>query len=144
MNSFFQRIPWQTIVNDNTDYELLIDNTFWLTVIVTLFAFIVAIVISQAISWRPDRSDYAKRKIWYFVILVVAIVLFWGYNYFKVSPNIQNKALLIDFSSLMSFGYIYKCIVGIIIAYVLVGILGRILFPKSKFASIFSGLFNKK
>lgn len=141
---FIDRIRWNTIVNDNADYELLIDYTFWWSVIVTLIALLVAFVAAQLISWRPDRSDYRMRKIWYFGILAGVVVLFWVYNYFFVSPNIQNKALLIDFSSLISFGYIYERIVGIIIAYVLVGILGRILFPKSKFASIFSGLFNKK
>ena len=141
---FIDRFPWKTIVNDNADYELLKDNTLWLAVIVTISALFFAFIAAQLISWRPDRSDYAKRKILYIVVLVVTIVLFWGYNYFFVRPNIQNKALLIDFSSLMSFGYIYWCIVGILSVYLMFGVLARLFFPKSKFASIFSGLFNKK
>ena len=136
MNSFFQRIPWQTIVNNSNDYKILTDTTTTLSILSALAALLLSLGIAQYISWRPDKSDYGIRKKVYYLILIVIVVIFWSYNYFHVSTYIDNNSLNLKFSSFPK-GHIYINIVYILTIYLLFGYLGAKIFSKSKFASIF-------
>ena len=58
-------------VNNITQLNQLVDNTYILAVCVALFAVAISMLISWSIAWQgtPDKS-YVKRRIWYIVILL--------------------------------------------------------------------------
>ena len=110
-------------VNNITQLNQLVDNTYILAVCVALFAVAISMLISWSIAWQgtPDKS-YVKRRIWYIVILLFSSISFWLYNYIHIAPQISNQAWRSDFESCNNI-----CIVSTIC---------MICFKKSKFASI--------
>jgi ABC-type glycerol-3-phosphate transport system permease component len=134
---FIDRFPWRTLVETNDQYELLTDNTFWLSIILAVAALIIAFFLAQTIAYQPDKSDFRKRKRMFYIIGLLSLILFWVYNYFIVSPKIINDAFNIKFSSIASFGYIYRMLLLIAGIYGLGGFVFAKAFKNNKFGSIF-------
>lgn len=134
---FIFRFPWRTIVQDNLDYELLTDTTFWLTVIIAIIAFGLTYLISESIPYKPDKSDYSKRKKAFYFIGFIMIILQWAYNYFWVSSKINNAALTAQFANISSIGFIYQMIGLFILIYLGLCFAFAKILSKRKFGTLF-------
>ena len=134
---FIFRFPWRTIVQDNLDYELLTDTTFWLTVIIAIIAFGLTYLISESIPYKPDKSDYSKRKKAFYFIGFIMIILQWAYNYFWVSSKINNAALTAQFANISSIGFIYQMIGLFILIYLGLCLAFAKILSKRKFGTLF-------
>lgn len=134
---FIFRFPWRTIVQDNLDYELLTDTTFWLTVIIAIIAFGLTYLISESIPYKPDKSDYSKRKKAFYFIGFIMIILQWAYNYFWVSSKINNAALTAQFANISSIGFIYQMIGLFILIYLVLCFVFAKILSKRKFGTLF-------
>jgi ABC-type sulfate transport system permease subunit len=134
---FIDRFPWNTLVEDNDQYLLLTDNTFWLSIITAVIALTTAYIFAQIIAYQPDKSDFRARKRMFIFIGLFSLIIFWFYNYFMVSPKIMNDAFNIKFSSLASFGYIYQMLLLIAVIYGIGGFILAKIRKNDKFGTIF-------
>lgn len=80
------------------DLKGLITNTYLLAVISALVFIGIAILISQIIAYEGSKNarDSVKRRVWFFVIAAIDIILFFGYNYFLVKNKIKPVPALQD------------------------------------------------
>lgn len=134
---FINRFPWKTLVETNDQYELLIDNTLWLSITLAITALSVTYLIAQRIDYQPDKSDFKTRKRMFYIILIASLSISFIYNYFIVSPKIINDAFNIKFSSIVSFGYIYQMLLLITVIYFVIGYAMAKAFKNNKFGTIF-------
>lgn len=63
---------------------------YFLTFAISAICFGIATWIANATLYRPDSSDIAKRKVWFWVMFVISILLPLGVN-FIVANNLMTK-----------------------------------------------------
>lgn len=63
---------------------------YFLTFAVSAICFGVATYIANATLYRPDSSDIAKRKVWFWVMFVISILLPLGIN-FVLAGNLETQ-----------------------------------------------------
>ncbi len=62
---------------------------YFLTFAASAICFGVATCIANATLYRPDSSDIAKRKVWFWVMFVISILLPLGIN-FVIAQNLNS------------------------------------------------------
>ncbi|MBR3724891.1 MAG: hypothetical protein IKN11_05815 [Bacteroidales bacterium] len=120
--------------------ESLQGSTYVYAVIAMLVAFSISVIVAQMIAYQPrnDRS-YVRRRLWSAIICVVFALGFWLYNQLVVIGTITKMPLQDKFAMTNLL-----CLVIIVIGYALLGLIGSLVFRKSKFATIFFKSANKK
>ena len=62
-------------------------------VVIALAFLLVSVVIANLIKYKPDHRDFKKRKLWFWIMgvlaLITAFVVFFFVNYFKI-PEVQT------------------------------------------------------
>jgi hypothetical protein len=59
---------------------------YMVAIIVFVAMFLLAVIVSQMISFKPDRSDVAARKVWFWVFGALTLVASFGID-FLVNVN---------------------------------------------------------
>ncbi len=52
-----------------------VSSAYILAIIVCAVMFIISAVVANLITFKPDLSDVAKRKVWFWVIGVMNVVI---------------------------------------------------------------------
>lgn len=121
--------------------ESLQGSTYVYAIIAMLVAFSISVLVAQMmIAYQPrnDRS-YVRRRLWSAIICVVVALGFWLYNQLVVMGTITKKPLQDKFAITN-----LVCLAIIVIGYAVLGLIGSLVFRKSKFATIFFKSANKK
>lgn len=84
---------------------------YMVAIIVFVAMFLLAVIVSQMISFKPDRSDVAARKVWFWVFGALTLVASFGIDFLVnvnsiTVPTLYSKFLIHSciaaFSALLS------------------------------------------
>jgi sulfoxide reductase heme-binding subunit YedZ len=113
----------------------LITNTYILAVITAIVFLGIAILISQMIAYEGSKNarDAVKRRVWFFIIATLDVVLFFMYNYFLIKNKIQPTPVLQDKFLIHS-----AIATGVtLLVFILLGFILSKLMKRGKFGTIF-------
>ena len=120
-------------INTATQLALLQQQTYIWAAVIIIAAWLISLLIAQVIPYRPGRdTSYIYRRIWSIVLCLISVLGYLVYNFTVVMPNIRRIQLKDDFSTT-----IWVCFAAMIVLYALAGWVVSIVFPRSKFATIF-------
>lgn len=104
---------------------------YFLTFAISAICFGVAVWVANATLYRPDSSDISKRKIWFWVMFVISILLPIIVNYFIASGLDTQRDTYSYFK--------HSCIADAVFAvvYILLGIIISKSFSTKKVGSWF-------
>ncbi len=101
--------------------------------IVAIVALVIAFLIANLINWEGGKTDssYMKRRIWFIITGVTAMISFFLYNSIIVMDKIAKAPLQAKFSNSNLI-----TIVGILLIFFVGGIITMMIFRTSKWGSI--------
>lgn len=72
---------------------------YMVAIIVFVAMFLLAVIVSQMISFKPDRSDVAARKVWFWVFGALTLVASFGIDFLVnvnsiTVPTLYSKFLI--------------------------------------------------
>ena len=113
--------------------QALIGDTYMYAVIAAVAAVVLAFVIANLIKWGGGKFDnsHVKRRVWYIITGVVAIIAFYLYNALYVSNFITKAPLKAQFSTANIIATLV--VLGV---YAATGIVTMLLLRRSKWGSI--------
>lgn len=117
------------------EVEGLISNTYILAVIAAIVFIAFSLLAAQLIAYQGGKNprDPVKRRVWFWILAVLNVILFFAWNYFfvlnkiKPVPALQDKFLI---NSAIATGVT-------LVVYFLVGFLLSKLIKKGKYGTIF-------
>jgi len=82
------------------DVPALITQTYIIAIIFVLAFILIAVIISNLIKFEggTNPKDTGKRKMWFWILAVIAPITFYLYNLFMVIPNVKKGPALSKFS----------------------------------------------
>lgn len=120
-------------INTAKQLALLQQQTYIWAAVIIISAWLISLLIAQVTPYKPGRdTSYLSRRIWSIVLCVVSVLGFLIYNFTVVMPDIKKIQLKDDFSTT-----IWICFAAMIVIYVLAGWIVSMVFPRSKYATIF-------
>jgi len=113
----------------------LITNTYILAIVAAIVFIGIAILIAQMIAYEGSKNarDSVKRRVWFFVIAAVDLVVFFSYNFFIVKGKIKPVPALQD-------NFLMHCAIATgvtLVVYLVLGFLLSKLMKKGKFGTVF-------
>lgn len=84
-------------------------SAYIIGIALTIVMLIIAAIISNMISYRPDNSDCKSRKTWFWIlgvltpVLTFIVTLVVGYLSIKSHKKAENYMIAMGISSLISF-----------------------------------------
>ncbi len=125
----------QVIYKNIRDIEGLVANTYILAIAIAIVFVGISMLVAQMIAFQGGTNprDPVIRRIWFFILAVVAAIAFFAWNYFVVLdkirpvPVLQNKFLI---HAGIATGV---CLLG----YLLIGFILSKLMKKGKYGTIF-------
>jgi membrane-associated HD superfamily phosphohydrolase len=120
------------IYKNLNDVAILQNTTYLLAFIAALIALAIAFVIANFVAYEGGLTprDHVKRTWAYWLVGIITTASFFVYNYFLVSPKV-SIAFKPDFEKT-----IYVATLAVLVVYILLGLIFRQLFKKSKFGTI--------
>lgn len=70
---------------------------YLVAIIVFVVMFLLAVVVSQLISFKPDRTDVAARKVWFWVFAALTLVGSFAIDFFVNVHSVTVPALYSKF-----------------------------------------------
>ncbi len=114
----------------------LITNTYILAIVAAIIFLLIAMIISKTIAYEGGKNpqDPKKRRLWFWIVGIIAPVAFFCYNFFVVKSQIApNQMLLDDFAKNMAISTGLVFVVYLAIGY----LLSHFVFKSGKFGTIF-------
>jgi hypothetical protein len=113
--------------------DALISQTYMYGLIVAVVALVIAFLIANLINWEGGKTDssYMKRRIWFIITGVTALIGFFLYNSIIVMDKIAKAPLQAKFSNSNLI-----TIAGILLIFFVGGIITMMIFRTSKWGSI--------
>ena len=123
----------QTKINVR-DVPGLITQTYIIAIIFVVAFILIAVIISNLIKFQggTNPKDPGKRRLWFWILAVVAPISFYLYNLLMVIPNVKTGPALNKFS-------MHPPIASgiILVAYILVGFALAKMFSRGKIGNWF-------
>ena len=120
-------------INTTKQLALLQQQTYIWAAAIVIAAWLISLLIAQITPYKPGRdTSYISRRIWSIVLCVVSVLGYLIYNFTVVMPDIKKIQLKDDFSTT-----VWICFVAMIVIYALTGWIVSMLFPRSKYATVF-------
>lgn len=112
-----------------------ITSTYIYSIIIAIVLVLVMVIIANIIPWEPGRRDNsgAKRRVAFFVLMVVALAAPVIVNYFMFFNKISTPAFRSDYMMHMGIAAAVSALVYFIIGFALVKMQSK----KTKLESIF-------
>jgi|GEM_PF-6854138 len=130
--------PWDTLVNRRPDFDILVNQTWILTILYIVLALLLTIIVCERIPFQPNNRDTTQRRIVTGVIVLVFALFIIFYNQFVVTPFIKKKAFILEFMDLQSFGVAWQNLLVFLGTYLIILFgLARTLFKNKKTGTIF-------
>ena len=114
----------------------LISNTYILSAVAAIVFLLITMIISKTIAYEGGKNpqDPKRRRIWFWVIGIVATVAFFCYNFFVVKNQIVSNPMLLDeFAKHMAIATGLTFLIYLVAGY----ILSHFVFKSGKFGTIF-------
>lgn len=122
-------------INTAKQLAILQQETYIWAAAIIIVAWLISLLIAQVIPYKPGRdTSYIYRRIWSIVLCVIPVLGYLIYNFTVVMPDINIKKIQLkdDFSTT-----IWICFGAMIIFYALAGWIVSMVFPRSKYATVF-------
>ncbi len=120
-------------INTAKQLALLQQQTYIWAAVIIIAAWLISLLIAQVTPFKPGRdTSYIFRRIWSIVLCVIPVLGYLIYNFTVVMPDIRKIQLKDDFSTT-----IWICFVAMIVFYALAGWIVSLVFPRSKYATVF-------
>ena len=120
-------------INTAKQLALLQQQTYIWAAAIIIAAWLISLLIAQATPFKPGRdTSYIFRRIWSIVLCVIPVLGYLIYNFTVVMPDIRKIQLKDNFSTT-----IWICFVAMIVIYALAGWIVSVVFPRSRYATVF-------
>lgn len=118
-----------------TNIDGLITNTYVLAAITAIVFIGISLIVASAIAYEGGKNprDPKKRRVWFFVLGIIAVIAFFLWNFLFVSGKVLLPALQDKF-------FMHNAIAtGVtLVVYLLIGFLLSKMMKRSKYGTIFS------
>lgn len=95
-----------------------VSSAYILAIIVCAVMFIISAVVANLITFKPDLSDVAKRKVWFWVIGVMNVVIGLSLNYGVFFVKIHARSKQSDFLTAMAIAAAASFILYVVAGFV--------------------------
>lgn len=95
-----------------------VSSAYILAIVVCAVMFLVSILISNTIAYKPDMSDVTKRKVWFWVLGILTPVLGFALNYGIFFLKIHARSKQTDFLTAMAIAAALSFLVYVIAGFV--------------------------
>lgn len=120
-------------INTAKQLAILQQETYIWAAFIIIAAWLLSLLIAQVIPYKPGRdTSYISRRIWSIVLCLVSVLGYLIYNFTVVMPDIKKIQLKDNFSTT-----VWICFAAMIVIYVLAGWIVSLVFPRSKYATVF-------
>lgn len=120
-------------INTAKQLALLQQQTYIWAAVIIIAAWLISLLIAQVTPYKPGRdTSYISRRIWSIILCVVSVLGYLIYNFTVVMPDIKKIQLKDNYSTT-----VWICFVAMIVFYALAGWIVSVVFPRSKYATIF-------
>lgn len=120
-------------INTAKQLALVQQKTYIIAAAIIVGAWLLSLLIAQLIPFRPGRdTSYIPRRICSIVLCIVPALGYLIYNFTVVMSDIRGLQLKDDFSTTA-----WICFVAMIVIYALTGWIVSMVFPRSKYATVF-------
>lgn len=120
-------------INTTKQLALLQQQTYIWAAVIIIAAWLISLLIAQVTPYKPGRdTSYISRRIWSIILCVVSVLGYLIYNFTVVMPDIKKIQLKDNYSTT-----VWICFVAMIVFYALAGWIVSVVFPRSKYATIF-------
>lgn len=109
----------------------IVSAYMWALIIMAVF-FLIAVLVSNMIPYKPNDPGTTSRRIWFWVLCVLAVIVGFVINFFAVAGNITVPSLHTKYLLHSSIA------AGVaLVLYILFGVIVSKLFPKAKVGTWF-------
>lgn len=120
-------------INTPKQLAILQQETYIWAAVIIIAAWLLSLLIAQVTPYKPGRdTSYISRRIWSIVLCLVSVLGYLIYNFTVVMPDIKKIQLKDNFSTT-----IWICFGAMIVIYALAGWIVSMVFPRSKYATVF-------
>ena len=95
-----------------------VSSAYILAIIVCAVMFIISAVVANLISFKPDMSDVAQSKVWFWVLGVLNVVVGLGLNYgiffMKINAHSEHNGFLTAMAVAAAVSFILYVVAGFI------------------------------
>lgn len=103
----------------------------WAIIVLVVFE-LIAVLIANAIPYRPNNTGATARKLWFWILAILTPIVGYLINFFAVSSNISAPTIRSEFQTNMAIA------AGVaFVLYILVGFVVSKMFPKTKIGTWF-------
>ena len=95
-----------------------VSSAYILAIIVCAVMFIISAVVANLISFKPDMSDVAQRKVWFWVLGVLNVVVGLGLNYGIFFTKINAHSKQNDFLTAMAIAAAVSFILYVVAGFI--------------------------
>ena len=95
-----------------------VSSAYNLAIIVCAVMFIISAVVANLISFKPDMSDVAQRKVWFWVLGVLNVVVGLGLNYGIFFTKIHAHSKQNDFLTAMAIAAAVSFILYVVAGFI--------------------------
>ena len=95
-----------------------VSSAYILAIIVCAVMFIISAVVANLISFKPDMSDVAQRKVWFWVLGVLNVVVGLGLNYGIFFTKIHAHCKQNDFLTAMAIAAAVSFILYVVAGFI--------------------------
>lgn len=120
-------------INTEKQLDNLQQETYIWAAVIIIAAWLLSLLIAQVTPYKPGRdTSYIYRRIWSIVLCLVSVLGYLIYNFTVVMPDIKKIQLKDNFSTT-----VWICFAAMIVIYVLAGWIVSMVFPRSRYATVF-------
>lgn len=120
-------------INTEKQLDIIQLETYIWAAVIIIAAWLLSLLIAWVIPFKPGRdTSYISRRIWSIVLCLVSVLGYLIYNITVVMPDKKTIQLKADFSTT-----IWICFGAMIVIYALAGWIVSMVFPRSKYATVF-------
>ena len=93
-----------------------VSSAYILAIIVCAVMFIISAVVANLITFKPDLSDVAKRKVWFWVIGVIGLSLNYGVFFVKIHARSKQSDFLTAMAIAAAASFVLYVVAGFVAA----------------------------
>ena len=94
-------------------------SAYIIGVVVAIVALIIAAIVANLISYKPDNSDCGKRKMWFYIILVLTLVATFVLCYVIEYSGIKVASKARDYMTAMCIATVISPIIYFVLGLIL-------------------------